>query len=112
MLPGGGFVVLDTDVSVEQELEGAARDLIREVQKARREAGLDVSDRIALTVAGSEFVVRSVSAHQDLIVGETLATYLHNADGIDDLARDEQGVTEVIIGERYPVRIKVARWQA
>ncbi len=112
LLPGGGFVVLDTDVSVEQELEGAARDLIREVQKARREAGLDVSDRIALTVAGSEFVVRSVSAHQDLIVGETLATYLHNADGIDDLARDEQGVTEVIIGERYPVRIKVARWQA
>ena len=42
MLPGGGFVVLDTEVTEELEVEGAARDLIRAVQQARREAGLDV----------------------------------------------------------------------
>ena len=50
MLPGGGFVVLDTDVSPELEVEGAARDLVRAVQQARRDAGLDVSDRITLEV--------------------------------------------------------------
>ena len=51
VLPRGGFVVLDTEVTPELEAEGVARDLVRSVQQARREAGLDVSDRIALTVS-------------------------------------------------------------
>ena len=49
MLPRGGFVVLDTAVTPELAAEGLARDLVRAVQQARRDAGLDVSDRIALT---------------------------------------------------------------
>ena len=49
MLPSGGFVVLDTAVTPELAAEGLARDLVRAVQQARRDAGLDVSDRIALT---------------------------------------------------------------
>ena len=53
MLPGGGFVVLDTEVTPELAAEGLARDLVRAVQQARRDAGLDVSDRIALTIGGS-----------------------------------------------------------
>ena len=52
MLPGGGFVVLDTEVTPELAQEGLARDVVRAVQQARRDAGLDVSDRIALTVTG------------------------------------------------------------
>ena len=50
MLPGGGFVVLDTAVTPELAAEGLARDLVRAVQQARRDADLEVSDRIALTV--------------------------------------------------------------
>ena len=50
MLPGGGFVVLDTVVTPELAAEGLARDLVRAVQQARRDAGLDVTDRIALTI--------------------------------------------------------------
>ena len=50
-LPGGeGVVVLDTEVTPELAAEGLARDVIRVVQQARREAGLDVSDRITLVV--------------------------------------------------------------
>ncbi len=49
VLPTGGFVVLDTAVTPELAAEGLARDLVRAVQQARRDAGLDVSDRIALT---------------------------------------------------------------
>ena len=56
MLPRGGFVVLDTAVTPELEAEGLARDLVRAVQQARRDAGLDVSDRIALTIGGSDAV--------------------------------------------------------
>ena len=50
MLPRGGFVVLDTAVTPELEAEGAARDLVRAVQQARKDAGLQVSDRISLTI--------------------------------------------------------------
>ena len=50
VLPRGGFVVLDTALTPELEAEGLARDLVRAVQQARRDAGLDVCDRIALTV--------------------------------------------------------------
>ena len=53
MLPRGGFVVLDTALTPELEAEGVARDLVRAVQQARRDAGLEVSDRIVLTIAAS-----------------------------------------------------------
>ena len=109
MLPGGGFVVLDTDVTPELEVEGAARDLVRAVQQARRDAGFDVSDRISLEVTGAEFVYRAVLGHRELVTGETLATELSVTPDLDDLDRDGDGVTEVVIGERYPARLRVTR---
>ena len=74
VLRRGGFVVLDTEVTPELAAEGLARDLVRAVQQARRDAGLDVSDRIALTVGGSDEVQAAATAHRDLITAETLAT--------------------------------------
>ena len=50
-LPGGsGLVLIDTEVTPELAAEGLVRDLVRVVQQARRDAGLDVADRISLTV--------------------------------------------------------------
>ena len=74
LLPGGGFVVLDTAVTPELEAEGVARDLVRAVQQARRDAGLDVSDRIALTVTADAASADAARTHADLIRRETLAT--------------------------------------
>lgn len=74
VLRSGGFVVLDTDVTPELEAEGLARDLVRAVQQARKDAGLEVSDRIALTIAGSAAVQEAARAHAQLITEETLAT--------------------------------------
>ncbi len=74
MLPGGGFVVLATRVDDDLAREGLARDVVRLVQQARREAGLHVSDRVEVTVRGSDLVEAAVAAHRDLVATETLAT--------------------------------------
>ena len=74
MLPRGGFVVLDTEVTPELAAEGVARDLVRAVQQARRDAGLAVSDRITLTITGSDAVRDAARTHERLIAAETLAT--------------------------------------
>jgi isoleucyl-tRNA synthetase len=73
-LPGGsGLVLLDTEVSAELAAEGLARDLVRVVQQARREAGLDVADRIDLTVDAPAEVVAAAQPHEQFVAAETLA---------------------------------------
>jgi isoleucyl-tRNA synthetase len=74
VLPTGGFVVLDTALTPELAAEGLARDLVRAVQQARRDAGLDVSDRIDLIVGGSEALRIAAEAHRNMVATETLAT--------------------------------------
>ena len=103
MLPGGGFVVLDTVVTDELATEGLARDLVRAVQQARRDAGLEVSDRIALTVAGSEAVQAAASAHRELITGETLATAYEVSSNVDHPG------TPVSVGDGEQAVVAVAR---
>jgi isoleucyl-tRNA synthetase len=81
MLPGGGFVVLDTRVTPELEAEGAARDLVRAVQQARKDAGLAVSDRISLSITAPSVTVAAAGAHEDLLRRETLASSVAYAEG-------------------------------
>lgn len=76
-LPGGGFVLLDTTVTPELEAEGWARDVIRKVADARRDAGLHVSDRIALSLTVPPARQDALATHRALITGETLTTELH-----------------------------------
>ncbi len=70
----GGVVVLDTTVTPELEAEGTARDVIRAVQQARKDAGLQVSDRIALTLGVPDALRGAVEKFQSTIAAETLAT--------------------------------------
>ena len=60
-------------VTPELAAEGTARDVIRVVQQARREAGLAVADRIRLTIGADGDVADAVRAHQEFLAGETLA---------------------------------------
>jgi isoleucyl-tRNA synthetase len=74
-LPGNsGLVVLDLTVTPELAAEGLAKDVVRLVQQARREAGLDLSERIAVTLDAAETVLEAVRAHEDFLAGEVLAT--------------------------------------
>ncbi|MCC3325005.1 isoleucine--tRNA ligase [Gordonia bronchialis] len=73
-LPGGrGLVVLDTTVTEELEAEGWAKDRIRELQDARRNAGLDVSDRIEVRLYVPDTRLDWATRHAGLIAGEVLA---------------------------------------
>jgi isoleucyl-tRNA synthetase len=70
---GDGVVVLDTAVTPELEAEGLARDLVRAVQQARRDAGLAVSDRIRLTLDVPEELRVRLAPFEGYVAAETLA---------------------------------------
>src|SRR5581483_9803932 len=73
----------DTQVTPELAAEGTARDVVRVVQQAPRDAGLDVSDRIRLTLGADGAVADALRAHAGFLAAETLAVSL------DVLAADE-----------------------
>ncbi|HWI43720.1 MAG TPA: isoleucine--tRNA ligase [Nocardioides sp.] len=103
MLPSGGFVVLDTVVTAELAEEGLARDLVRAVQQARKDAGLEVTDRIELVVTGSDAVQAAARAHEHLIATETLATsYTVGAEAA-------AGATEVVVGDGEKATVGLRR---
>lgn len=86
LLPRGGFVLLDTTTTPELEAEGLARDVIRAVQDARKAAGFEVSDRIALQLTFADRAdAEAVAAAFDVadVAGETLsvADLVATADG-------------------------------
>lgn len=76
VLPGGGFVVLNTEVTPELEAEGTARDMVRAIQQARKDAGLNVSDRISTSVTAKPDVVEALLANAELVKTETLTIEL------------------------------------
>jgi isoleucyl-tRNA synthetase len=71
---GSHAVALELAVDDELRVEGWAREIVHAVQAVRRDAGLDVSDRIALTLTGNGELLDAARRHQDYIAGETLAT--------------------------------------
>jgi isoleucyl-tRNA synthetase len=66
-------VGLDTEVTEELSREGDVRDLVRGVQNARKEAGLEVTDRIALCIYGTPRLKQAWEAFSDYVAAETLA---------------------------------------
>jgi len=76
LLPDGGFLLLSTETTPELEAEGLARDAVRAIQEARKNAGLEVSDRIRLQLIATAPHAEALGAHTDLISAETLATEL------------------------------------
>jgi isoleucyl-tRNA synthetase len=70
----GRAVALALELDDELRREGLAREIVHAIQNARKQAGLDVSDRISLTLGGDEALVDAARTHQEYIAGETLAT--------------------------------------
>jgi isoleucyl-tRNA synthetase len=96
---GSGLVVLHTAVTPELAAEGIARDLVRVAQQARRQAGLDVTDRVTLTVDAPEAVLSAAREHEQFVAGEVLARRV-------DYAPVPDGVVGVV-GDGMSVRVAV-----
>ncbi len=70
-------VVLNKEITQDLADEGAIRDLIRHIQSKRKETGLQVDDRIKLSLGlDSTALQRAIDTHMELIKSETLATEL------------------------------------
>jgi isoleucyl-tRNA synthetase len=76
----GFAVALDTEITPELALEGRARDLIRSIQDLRKETGLELTDRITVTVPASDADV--LAAHGEWIRSETLAVSVSESDAL------------------------------
>jgi isoleucyl-tRNA synthetase len=85
--------VLDIDLTTELEAEGVARDLVRIVQQARRDAGLHVSDRIALRLGLPDSIRQQIEPFTSLITEPTLAVSLAFESGKPNAELDGQPVS-------------------
>jgi isoleucyl-tRNA synthetase len=70
---GSHAVALELEIDDELRDEGWARDIVRVVQTARQQAGLEITDRIALTLDGDDGLIGAARTHERYIAGETLA---------------------------------------
>lgn len=99
---GTHAVALNLELDDELRREGLAREVVHAVQAARKNAGLDVDDRITLALAGDDDLLAAAREHRDYVAGETLATSLEF-----DGARDESQSAE-IDGRRLSISVTLA----
>jgi isoleucyl-tRNA synthetase len=97
-----GVVALDTRVTPELEREGLARDFIRLVQVARKDAGFNVADRIAIEVKAGPPAAAAIEAHLEEVKRETLAVSLTNISGMPtgSLSEGKLGDEAIVLGVR------------
>ena len=69
-------VALDVTISEELRKEGVARELVNRIQNARKDTGLEVTDKIKLTILNFENLQQSISDNKEYIMSETLTKEL------------------------------------
>ena len=78
---GAHAVALDLTLDDDLRREGRSREIVHAVQNARKTAGLQVEDRIELSLAGAPALIEAAEAHRDYVAGETLAVEMSLGDG-------------------------------
>ena len=78
--PAQPSVVYDLTITPELKREGLMREIVRHVQSARKQAGLQIDDRIVLSISSDDSEIsQAVDAFADVIKSETLAVELNSA---------------------------------
>lgn len=96
-----GLVILDLAISPELKAEGFARDIIRMVQQARKDAGLHISDHIELSFKGDAELEGAFTTWHKLIEEQTLS-----AAKISDTANMNYKTEEEIEGKKAALGLK------
>jgi isoleucyl-tRNA synthetase len=91
---GAHAVALDLTIDESLLREGRSREIVHAVQNARKSAGLEIEDRIELTLGGEEALLEAAREHEPYVSGETLAVNLALGDG-DAAAMDYREQTEI-----------------
>ena len=73
-------VALEVELNDELRNEGMARELISRIQNIRKESGLEITDRIHVTLSPSEKVEKAVAGFADYIKSQVLALDINVAD--------------------------------
>ncbi len=81
---GALTVALDVTITEDLHKEGVARELVNRIQNARKDAGLDVTDKIKLTVLNFENLQSSINENKEYIMSETLTTALVFVDELEN----------------------------
>ncbi|MCF8462835.1 MAG: class I tRNA ligase family protein, partial [Rickettsiaceae bacterium] len=68
-----GIILLDTSITPELFLEGIAKDIIRTIQKMRKEADLNIEDRIVINIAAQGEIFKALTTFKELIEEQTLS---------------------------------------
>ena len=96
----GRAVAMALELDDELRREGLAREVVHAVQNARKEAGLEVTDRIALRLGGDAELLDAARAHEEYVAGETLATSVAYDGGEAGAPRPDRGPRAAIAVER------------
>lgn len=92
----GGDVALDETVTPELKREGLMREVVRYVQNARKNAGLNVDDRIVLNLTTEDNELqKAIREHENTIKAETLAVSIAQNDGHTETVMVEGAKLEV-----------------
>jgi isoleucyl-tRNA synthetase len=81
---GALTVALDVTISEDLRKEGISRELVNRIQNARKDSGLEVTDKIQLTVLNFEDFQQSIQDNKDYIMSETLTNELVFVDELKD----------------------------
>ena len=84
---GAYTVALDPEIDDDLRDEGIARELVNRIQRLRKDAGLEITDRIDLAIAGAGAIRSAVGVHEVFIGGETLAVRVEILEAIADGGR-------------------------
>ena len=94
---GAVSLAIDTDLTDDLLVEGTARELISRIQSMRREAGLAVTDRIALSwSSGDDRIGVAFAEHGDMIAGEVLAVDVSESPDSDGETVEVNGAEAMI----------------
>ena len=103
------LVVLDLEISEELRKEGVARDVVRGIQQARRDADLHVSDRIKVFVNGDKNIVEAINSNISYIKEQTLSSSLEFNSGESDSGKSHRHNTVLEFGaEKISIGFDVA----